>query len=203
MNKPRVASLPSPPGPLPIGTMLPHIMPMLQREFARKSTRLLDILILSARVPLRTRPRNGKIARLPESNRKQINHLLDDGLTYRAILDIIAKTADPPLPYPLSEMNISNWFRGGFQDWRYASSLSALEPLSCSGVCSNLQDFAPAKGLYAPPPTPALPPPTSDQRSTEFEPIKPSLFAPTPISPEGRRPRPQQRPSRPRPILSL
>ena len=24
---------------------------------------------------------------------------------------------DPVLPYPISQMNLSNWYRGGYQDW--------------------------------------------------------------------------------------
>ena len=62
-------------------------------------------------------PRNGKIARLPESIRENINHRLDDGVRYR---DIIAKLQQlqPPLPYAISEMNLSNWYHGGYQDWR-------------------------------------------------------------------------------------
>jgi hypothetical protein len=34
----------------------------------------------------KNRPRNGKVARLPEPIRLAINHMLDDGLPYRAIL---------------------------------------------------------------------------------------------------------------------
>ena len=64
------------------------------------------------------RPRNGKIAHLPQDTRELINQMLDDGLPYARILDKLHNSAMPPLPYPISEMNLSNWFRGGFQDWR-------------------------------------------------------------------------------------
>jgi hypothetical protein len=60
-------------------------------------------------------PRNGKVARLPESTRLRINRMLEDGLAYRDIIDTLDR-ADL-LPYPLSEMNLSNWYRGGYQDW--------------------------------------------------------------------------------------
>jgi hypothetical protein len=63
------------------------------------------------------RPRNGKVARLPEPLRLRINQMLDDGLPYRAILERLRQDADNPMPCTLSEMNLSNWFHGGFQDW--------------------------------------------------------------------------------------
>src|SRR5882672_8393379 len=45
--------------------------------------------------------RNGKVARLPSALREQINHMLDDGVPYKAII----------------EDNISNWRLGGHQDY--------------------------------------------------------------------------------------
>src|SRR5258708_31027387 len=60
------------------------------------------------------RPRNGKVARLPEPLRLRINQMLDDGLRYRSILEKLRQDADNPMPYALSEMNLSNWFHGGF-----------------------------------------------------------------------------------------
>jgi hypothetical protein len=62
-------------------------------------------------------PRNGKVARLPEETRNQINRVLEDGVPYRAIVAHLQHSATP-LPYPISEMNISNWRHGGYQDWR-------------------------------------------------------------------------------------
>ncbi len=65
-------------------------------------------------------PRNGKIARLPEPTRNLINRMLDDGFRYRDIIIKLQSPGDPsipPLPYPLSEMNLSNWRKGGFQDY--------------------------------------------------------------------------------------
>jgi len=73
---------------------------------------------LASRVGLKNRPRNGKVARLPEPIRNQINLMLEDGLPYRAILDRLPHSTAPPLHYSLSEMNLSNWKNGGFQDWR-------------------------------------------------------------------------------------
>ncbi len=61
-------------------------------------------------------PRNGKVARLPEATRELINQMLEDGFAYRQIIARLAQAV--PLPYPISEMNLSNWFHGGYQDWR-------------------------------------------------------------------------------------
>src|SRR6266849_1018277 len=61
-------------------------------------------------------PRNGKVARLPEPVREQINQILDDGMPYRAILDKLRESG--AAPYPISEMNLSNWYRGGYREWR-------------------------------------------------------------------------------------
>src|SRR5437867_5891432 len=63
-------------------------------------------------------PRNGKVARLPETMRNQINRMLDDGMPYQAILKKLRESSAEALPHSLSEMNISNWVHGGYQDWR-------------------------------------------------------------------------------------
>ena len=68
-------------------------------------------------------PRNGKIARLPEPTRNLINVMLQDNTPYRAIIERLNHTAD--LPYPISEMNLSNWYRGGYQDWLLNQSKTA------------------------------------------------------------------------------
>jgi hypothetical protein len=66
----------------------------------------------------RQHPRNGKVARLPHALREQINQMIDDGFPYKAILEKLQEPGAPPLPYPISEMNLSNWRRGGYQEWR-------------------------------------------------------------------------------------
>jgi hypothetical protein len=43
--------------------------------------------------------------------------LLEDGLPYGEIIRALDSSTDPPLPYPLSEQNISGWKDGGHQDW--------------------------------------------------------------------------------------
>ena len=64
------------------------------------------------------RRRNGKIARLPETTRERINVMIEDGVRYRDIIKALAQPGGPELPYPISEMNLSNWRKGGHQEWR-------------------------------------------------------------------------------------
>src|ERR1051326_8515469 len=67
---------------------------------------------------------NGKVARLPKVLRDQVNHMLDDGFSYKAIIEKLEQSTDPPLPYKLLEMNISRWKDNGYQrylrhqEWR-------------------------------------------------------------------------------------
>ena len=60
-------------------------------------------------------PRNGKVARLPEPVRQLINEMLDGGSIYRAIIQKLKELGIPGI----SEMNLSNWYRGGYQDYRF------------------------------------------------------------------------------------
>jgi len=57
-----------------------------------------------------------KIAKLPKILRDLINSMLDDGAPYGLIIEKLQQSTDPPLPYPISEMNISRWFDTGYQD---------------------------------------------------------------------------------------
>jgi hypothetical protein len=67
---------------------------------------------------------NGKIARLPKVLRDQVNRMLDDGVSYKAIIEKLEQSTDPPLPYKLLEINISRWKDNGYQrylrhqEWR-------------------------------------------------------------------------------------
>ena len=71
--------------------------------------------LLSAR---HQRRRNGKIARLPDATRERINLMIEDGVRYRDIIKALAQPGGLALPYPISEMNLSNWRKGGHQEWR-------------------------------------------------------------------------------------
>ena len=58
---------------------------------------------------------HGKIAQLSKIWRDRINSMLDDGVAYRAIVARLQQSTDPPLPYPICEMDISRWKNGGYQ----------------------------------------------------------------------------------------
>ena len=69
---------------------------------------------------------NSKIARLPKADRDFINDLLDDGFTYGQIVQELQEL-DPPLPYPISERNLSGWYATGYQEYlRHQERLEIL-----------------------------------------------------------------------------
>jgi hypothetical protein len=59
------------------------------------------------------RRRNGKISRLPEAIRNQVNQKLQDGVPYDQIIAWLAEQGHPGI----LKMNLSRWTHGGFQDW--------------------------------------------------------------------------------------
>jgi hypothetical protein len=72
--------------------------------------------------PLRTR--TGKIARLPESIREQLNQQLSDGVLGKdtvpwlnSLPEVKQVLAEHFAGRPISEHNISEWRHGGYQDW--------------------------------------------------------------------------------------
>ena len=108
-------------------------------------------------------PRNGKVARLPEPLRNRINLMLEEGLPYRDIIANLQQAGD--LPYPISEMNLSNWCRGGFRDWtrnkaRTAAAIPAefdapeavSRHLATLQACANRRPQPPAHAAIAPAP---------------------------------------------------
>ena len=60
--------------------------------------------------------RNGKVARLPDEVREEVNQKLRDGLAYPAIAEHLAALGHPGV----STQNLSAWFQGGYQDWERA-----------------------------------------------------------------------------------
>jgi hypothetical protein len=85
--------------------------------------------------------RNGKVARLPQSVRNQINHLLDSGLPYKAI---IAKLG--PAGGHLNEDNLTNWRRGGYQDHLAAQALAdraQIQTEAAADIIRENQNFSP------------------------------------------------------------
>lgn len=63
------------------------------------------------------RRRRGFVARLPKVLRDKINAMLDDGVIYADIAAEIQKSANPPLPFTLTEDHIRSWKSGGYHDW--------------------------------------------------------------------------------------
>jgi len=139
----------------------------------------------------RPRPRNGKIARLPKAIRDHINQMIEDGVPYRAIIDRLKDSGTPP-PIAISEMNLSNWRQGGYQDWRrqqqknevqkrLSAALPALVP-SASGEQTTENDEQSKQTLECGDPSPLS---------------VPRLVAHLPSKPHP------TKPDQPRPILSI
>jgi len=70
------------------------------------------------------RARTGKIARLPQPIREKLNQRLRDGQPGREIViwlnelpEIKQLVSERFASYPTSENNVSEWRRGGYQDW--------------------------------------------------------------------------------------
>ena len=79
--------------------------------------------------------RVGKIARLPEDIREDVNHMLRHNRTYSKISEELAK-----LGYPgISPGNICNWKHGGFIDWYREQQQRdvALAPLKALERCTR------------------------------------------------------------------
>src|SRR5438093_6904639 len=72
---------------------------------------------LALDVPKKERRSHSKIAQLPKVLRDLINRMLDDGAPYARIIEKLEQSTDPPLPYPISEMNISRWYDTGYQHY--------------------------------------------------------------------------------------
>ena len=84
----------------------------------------------------------GKIAELPQNQRDLVNHLFDEGATYKVVEEEMAK-----LGVSLNGENLSNWFNGPYQDyvrdreWR-EDILAHIESGSSLGeLTSNGQKF--------------------------------------------------------------
>src|SRR3954468_18578267 len=79
-------------------------------------SKISDDLALLANLPVPTKPdsdrRTGKIARLPKPVRDHLNAMLQDGVPYQQIMERLGPHGDA-----LNEQNITNWKKGGYQDW--------------------------------------------------------------------------------------
>jgi len=87
--------------------------------------------------------RNGKVARLPLALRDQINHLLDDGVPYKAIIERLGDAGKH-----LNEDSISNWRLGGYQDYLKAQLINdraRIQTEAAADVARVTGELSPAK----------------------------------------------------------
>src|SRR5262249_15186231 len=68
-----------------------------------------------------------KVPKLPKILRDRVNSMLDDSLPYPQIVASLQQSTNPPLPYPISEMDLSRWKNGGYQ--HYLAQQDRLEVL--------------------------------------------------------------------------
>jgi hypothetical protein len=62
---------------------------------------------------LHLRRRNGKVARLPDAIRAELNQMLRDGISYPRITAWLTTRGFPGF----NAMNLSRWAQGGYDDW--------------------------------------------------------------------------------------
>jgi hypothetical protein len=102
--------------------------------------------------------RNGKIARLPQNLREQINLRLQDGEEAKPIADwlntlpkVRAFLQSQFDGQPINEVNLSNWKLGGFRDWQeQRQTQDAVHRFTVSAA--GLRRAAPADRLKPPGP---------------------------------------------------
>src|ERR1051325_6209973 len=80
--------------------------------------------------PADSKPAHRKIAKLPKPLRDLINSCLDDALPASAIIAKLQASMDPPLPYSISEKNLSDWRKTGYQ--RYLAHQDRLDSIQAS-----------------------------------------------------------------------
>jgi len=81
--------------------------------------------------------RNGKIARLPKPIRQEINQRLENGATARSLIgwlndlpEVKAVVQSEFDGHPVSEQNLSQWRKGGYEDWlRHQEALEVVKVL--------------------------------------------------------------------------
>src|ERR1041385_6375079 len=78
----------------------------------------------------KTKQIHRKIAKLPKPLRDLINSSIDDGLPAKEIIQKLEASTNPPLPYPISEANISGWKTTGYQ--RYLAHQDHLDSIEAS-----------------------------------------------------------------------
>src|SRR5947207_591627 len=79
--------------------------------------------------------RNGKVARLPFAIREQINHMIEDGVPYKAIIQKLGEAGKH-----LNEDNLSTWRLGGHQDYLNAQAINDRARVQTEAAADVLRD---------------------------------------------------------------
>jgi hypothetical protein len=79
--------------------------------------------------------RNGKVARLPAAMRDQINHLMDDAVPYKVVIEKLG-----PAGQHLNEDNLSNWRLGGYQDYLKAQAINDRARIQTEAAADIVRD---------------------------------------------------------------
>jgi hypothetical protein len=91
------------------------MQPQIELENPELSLAIPDPPPLAPEAPKKARRHRGNVAKLPKVLRDLVNTMLDDGAPYARIIEKLNQSTDPPLPFPISEMNISRWQPTGYQ----------------------------------------------------------------------------------------
>lgn len=79
--------------------------------------------------------RNGKVARLPSQLRDKINRMLKDGFEYKIIIQKLGEAGRH-----LNEDNITNWRRGGYQDYLNGHAINERACAQTQAAADLLRD---------------------------------------------------------------
>jgi len=84
----------------------------------------------------RRRRRTDKIARLPSAVRASLNHMLDEGLPYKEIIQRLGEHGKN-----LSKQNLSRWKQGAYQDHLYDQQLAEYNRLQMEFAAELLPEI--------------------------------------------------------------
>src|SRR6185503_9888524 len=107
----------------PITPVLEQSRPFTPSVIDVQQTALVPVPATPASValPFNSRPRCGKIARLPTDMRDMVNRMLRDAVPYQKIVGALDE-----LGIRVTERNVSNWkTRGGYREWCLAQDHAA------------------------------------------------------------------------------
>ncbi len=98
-----------------------------------------------------SRPRNGRIARLPRPIREELNQRLDEGESGQSLVawlnslpEVVALAHADHGGKPLREQHLSEWRKGGFRDWQIRQEAIEIAERLGEDVASWRADDRPA-----------------------------------------------------------